>query len=244
MIKIQTKKSQNVSDKGLMENISCKKYNDLSSPKATVLLKIVEKFYSEELNHYKNVIYKRGLETAVQEIAYKTKRTISFVDKAISNRNYDFNIGNPLGINGKRVNFITDEIVPVLIELSQFKDRVEELKKMEGIVPNDLNTLNNLFTEETFITMNNMIVVIAERHNEQLKNTDIKTDPFTNEVIDLDNPNTVRRNGVYYRSDSVYKMAQNFHKVDTILDRVLNKKTIPGFRWLLHNIKIFNSYNK
>src|ERR1035437_5331194 len=102
---------------------------DLSSPKASTFLKLIGAFFPDKANHYKSVIFNRGYIAAVTEFGKETHNTAEHVDKIVA-KGFNSKSGNPFGIGNTEKKYKeSNELIPDLIDLSKYINKVNELKQ-------------------------------------------------------------------------------------------------------------------
>ncbi len=222
--------------------------SDLSSPDATVLLRIIEERYKDQLDHYKTVIFRKGLKAAITELSENANKSVGFINKVIfENRVFTKTKSKPFGNIRKvrrEVKKDGENFVAQFITLEEFRDKCEKLLNIHNIDSADKNTMEKFFTPETFKKINNITLLITDRINVQLK-SEIKICPFTNTIVDTKTVNPV--NGIYY-AVSLYKdCSSSTRKYLTIKDTInvsLDNKNTKNLRMLIDiNIKRFKEFN-
>lgn len=223
---------------------------DLGSIHATNLLKILRKYFPEDSvkeNHYKNIIFKKGLPAAFLELSKEegVKKSPADIEKILSKKDFNVESGNPLGISGAHKNRRESLIItPELLNVDEYMDIVNQLKADPSLSPADSSTLVKFFTPGVFDMLNSAISQVVERHNAQIEKTnegdfDNLIDPYTNEPIFLlsDEEKPVKGLGAFYQNESNYKKAQGIYNAKRTISTALEKKKIAGLRWLYSNAK-------
>jgi len=227
---------------------------ELGSVQATSFLKLIEKYYPEKLNYYKSLIYNKSLKHAYLEFSKQLNKTPENVEKIMSKYSQALRSGktpgNPFGITGVNRDYVTsDEMIPKTIELNDYIDKVNEMKSTLPLSKEEITVLNTFFNPANFEMVNNAIVSIAERHNNQLekiKQADLSqiVDPYSNmQIIDVNDDEVVVSRGAYYQNYDNAKKAINVQDAKKKTETALAKKTLSGLRWVITNSKLSGKGN-
>lgn len=212
--------------------------DEYSKPETTEFLKLVKRYDPENVNRYKNIIFKKTLKDAKLELAKKLNVSYDRVEKATASGKGTTKSGNPLGKGGRKPssNSGEDEITPTLLTLEDYD--------IEAILSNasdkDKSTVSKYFTWEVFDMINQAASRLAERHNAQIEN--VKgggvdfVDPYTNKPI-IDTDEAVLKRGAYYQNETNYNKSRQLHNPKAKTDNAIEKNTISGLRWIYSNAK-------